>query len=955
MQAFNLLIEFDDNLNAKLLPIDLGQLAQLQATGTHVATLATEDCLVEDLRCQTCSSGINITIHLVKEAAKEGLELTLAPSVEANIIVKEEFHYQSSDEDEIIFPVRKSRKRKKNETSPAREKPQKRLKEKSKPLLEHVECIDVKREVKHESFPELAEDDETFDQGGFESSDNDSEEADRIDFEPTTVEDYDRLYDQEKRKPRSYPYYKKLALRDGTFLHCYKKSRMGAFVLSDFDIRSRICDICSMDFTQAGNVAIQSLLNHRRYSHFCNKFDIEYTCRACNLEFENADRLVRHTFVCKQRSVLKMDKPAPVRAKPNKRGKLEEYAEVFKLIETKAKKFPYFESVEAKDGTVLHFMQSKYASMLFMSIVDLRSLTCDICATKFQRMANFINHRKSHFLDPDDDKTCAACKRQFAETNSLMRHTLICKAKDLVSPSSAVSEVEYENVYKAIEFKRKQYPYYELVKADDGTELHFYKTDKDRRLFMSVIDIRSLTCDICSARFKFMANFTVHRQKHFFDSSDDKACRACKRRFNEVTALQRHTLVCKEKDSLGQGGGTATTVKSTAAPVVVKVEDLDVKPPTKKSHGGWNKMRRFDDDDELENLYWDMKHRKKDLPFYLMHSLTDGRVMHIYQETAASTLYISDFDLRSAICEICSKKFDNVVGMLVHRRGHFFERDNVQCVACSTEFKSDKKALFHSLTCKMKNNIKALTCKYNCGATFPSYLQQRRHELAAHGWARTNKEKWLCHICSQECANYWGLKNHMRREHKIDTYSCHHCEKQLANRQSLKSHLINTHFRHLATFSCEVCGMRFAFANQHANHMEKHSSIKKPKVNCKICFKELNKETLKTHMRIVHSDQDPRPRIYCEVCNKMFFSPSSLDYHRRSHLPPDEWEFKCQYCTKAFYSKSKWVIHLKRHTGNTEHVCSYCGKGFATKQYLKDHQNLHTVSRGALLLLITRL
>lgn len=361
----------------------------------------------------------------------------------------------------------------------------------------------------------------------------------------------------------------------------------------------------------------------------------------------------------------------------------------------------------------------------------------------------------------------------------------------------------------------------------------------------------------------------------------------------------------------------------------------------KKGQGGWNKIKRFDDDDALENLYWNIKHRKKTFPFYTTHSLDDGREIHVYQDSKAAALYLSDFDIRTGTCEICTKKYDSIVGMLIHRRGHFFERGNAQCIACSKAFACDKKALFHSLVCKMKDSIQKLKCKYKCGAEFITYLQQRRHELAAHGWAKTNKEKWLCHICSKECTNSWGLKTHLRREHKIDSYICHHCDKQLSNRQSMKNHLVNVHFRHLGIYVCQFCQQRFALPTQFRYHVERHEK-KKPKVTCNICNKQLNKETLKTHMSIVHADSDPRPRIYCEVCNKMFFSPTSLNYHRRSHLPPDQWEFKCEVCSKSFYSKHKYTHHLRQHTGQVKNVCTYCGKTFTTKQYLQDHLNLHT-------------
>eukprot|EP01083_Nonionella_stella_P147012 463134_1 len=117
---------------------------------------------------------------------------------------------------------------------------------------------------------------------------------------------------------------------------------------------------------------------------------------------------------------------------------------------------------------------------------------------------------------------------------------------------------------------------------------------------------------------------------------------------------------------------------------------------------------------------------------------------------------------------------------------------------------------------------------------------------------------------------------------------------------------------------------------------------------CKYCQKEFClKEHLIRHASEAHSvlvglikqeEQTCQSNI-CEICQKVFESSESLEYHLRIHC--DDRQFACEVCQKSFKLNSDLNSHLKRHSNENPYTCDICQKNLKSKYLLKGHLRIH--------------
>ena len=99
----------------------------------------------------------------------------------------------------------------------------------------------------------------------------------------------------------------------------------------------------------------------------------------------------------------------------------------------------------------------------------------------------------------------------------------------------------------------------------------------------------------------------------------------------------------------------------------------------------------------------------------------------------------------------------------------------------------------------------------------------------------------------------------------------------------------------------------------------------------KICStrKELNNQHLTAH-----------PKIVCDICNKLFDTPSSMNRHRYSHRSP-------KYCGKSFFFESELTSHRRCHLKIPGYSCfaKNCNKLYKREAELRAHVITHKKKR----------
>ena len=222
-------------------------------------------------------------------------------------------------------------------------------------------------------------------------------------------------------------------------------------------------------------------------------------------------------------------------------------------------------------------------------------------------------------------------------------------------------------------------------------------------------------------------------------------------------------------------------------------------------------------------------------------------------------------------CDICNVTLTSL-SLKRHKLDvHGLQMETYSCELCDTVFKYKSTLKTHKRQVHEKAIVenKTWTCD-KCGKIFHRMCELSRHKQIHLGL------EFECMKCNKKCKSQAQLDRHMSENHK-HIFKCNFCERSFPRRYLLKTHVDGNHG---------------------------------PKVNCEICGLTLQNNTLKRHMKIVHSDT--KPCVSCEVCGMDFKYSQSLKRHMFMKHPKegDEGQYKvaCDICQKQMRKDL-----LKRH------------------------------------------
>ena len=209
-----------------------------------------------------------------------------------------------------------------------------------------------------------------------------------------------------------------------------------------------------------------------------------------------------------------------------------------------------------------------------------------------------------------------------------------------------------------------------------------------------------------------------------------------------------------------------------------------------------------------------------------------------------------------------------------------------------------------------------------------------------------------CPICGKHIITSKVLQEHIgqhvgiRRDYsknKDEDYTCPHCG------IIRKGHRMKYHIKFRCSKNpenmpetCIICGNISQTMYQHQRHFRnKHGEKEKRAVPvesvCSVCGKVCSsKRTLGTHILQNHEIRELKHK--CEVCDKLFVTPTALKMHIKSH----EEKSTCPQCGLKVRRLRQHLIDVHTPDEEKKYQCPDCGKGFVTKTVMEQHRmNVH--------------
>ncbi|XP_063698593.1 oocyte zinc finger protein XlCOF6-like [Culicoides brevitarsis] len=266
------------------------------------------------------------------------------------------------------------------------------------------------------------------------------------------------------------------------------------------------------------------------------------------------------------------------------------------------------------------------------------------------------------------------------------------------------------------------------------------------------------------------------------------------------------------------------------------------------------------------------------------------------------------------------------------------------CKKCDLDLGNPFGYQLHMKRRHKKPNAK-ITC---CGIEIPSV----RRDLVVHYYSHTNVEAISCRFCGKKCKSITYLKkherNHIEKLTKSAQVACEECGKMMVNSRSLRQHMVNFHkpIEERQQFQCDYCGKILHTKSSLVTHfLQKHKvgkarPVKKQTeeaVLCPVCAKSFQTDAgFRCHFKATHDIE----KVICPECGQEVNKVSLKNHIKRQH---DHVKATCDICLKEFRNIHTVLQHKNRVHIEPRHCCDMCDKKFKTKDKLRDHRRGHFV------------
>ncbi|OWF43500.1 uncharacterized protein LOC110459662 [Mizuhopecten yessoensis] len=251
------------------------------------------------------------------------------------------------------------------------------------------------------------------------------------------------------------------------------------------------------------------------------------------------------------------------------------------------------------------------------------------------------------------------------------------------------------------------------------------------------------------------------------------------------------------------------------------------------------------------------------------------------------------------------------------------------CKMCSGVFKTTDRSV---MEVHLKEHMQGkLTCG-ECGLVFSYYTQLRKHRLKLHVEA-----KYTCEECGEQFHYIKVLHTHLSKVHNKKVYQCKKCQMNFQSNVDRKAHSLEVHPE--CFDKCTVCGETVNMTlckNAMERHMRSYWCQRTASSICEICGKEVQRLSIKTHIRRVHHKTKT---LRCDICDFSTHLGSTYKLHMMTHT--GEHPVKCSLCDFSCIRSYQLTSHMRTHTGDKPYKCDKCNYASAWNVQLKDHKKAH--------------
>jgi len=363
----------------------------------------------------------------------------------------------------------------------------------------------------------------------------------------------------------------------------------------------------------------------------------------------------------------------------------------------------------------------------------------------------------------------------------------------------------------------------------------------------------------------------------------------------------------------------------------------------------------------------DLKHEILVQEDYVMKEISLDDVVFVEPEVERKVEEMEDEQNHGNFfyCLFCDDVFDSYASKKEHmKQNHTDENGRVKPVTCGRcnralpdPFRA--KRFEFCLVCQAEK----FKCAY-CDEKFPTKIMRGAHESMTHTNDIGEMLPLNCKICTEPCKDGIGFRIHFmekhrkRKENKEQVeYKCPYptCGKEFKSAGTFYSHKKYVHRENAKKdVYCPIEGCDFVTYNNKLLYDHKNAKHGEKKQQCPDCLRKFRyaSQIKYHHCKGTTEARAPLIETPCPVCGQVYRSENvMLSHYQDIHkgMPPGyehKKQFPCKHCNKVFFSMSSVEQHKRRCASEENQfelkaTCKKCNEDFTFPKFVWHYKHIH--------------